>query len=157
MTATQLTSANVGIQTNNGSLTTSAITAHTLTTTDVSNGLQLPASAVTGALAYSQAGFVAEQVTFVFTMGTAGTSFNVVLVSTQASTDVPNSAPPFPAANAGNLSLNINAVATYNIGNLTSGRFQQPDGSILLNFTGTLGAGTVYVVVEQYFPAGPRG
>jgi hypothetical protein len=157
MTATQLTSANVGVQANNGMLTTSGITAHTLTSTDVSNGLQLPASAVTGALAYGQAGFVPEQVTFVFTITTAGTSLNAIVEPTIATTDVPNSAPPFPAANAGPLTFNINAVGAYNIGNLTSGRFEQPDGSILFNFSGTLGAGTVYVIVEQYFPAGPRG
>lgn len=158
MTApTQLTSANVGVQPNNGALVTSSITAHTITSTDVSNGLQLPASAVTGALSYGQAGFVAEQVTFVFNTTVTGTAFSVVFKATIATTDVPNSAPPFPAANQGDATFNINTVGVYNIGPLTSARLMQPDGSILLAFTGTLSTTTVYAIVEQYFPAGPRG
>lgn len=157
MAANTLASANVGVQPNNGSLTTSGITAHSIVAGDVTNGLSLPASAVTGALSYGQTGFVAEQVTFVFNTTTAGTAFSVVFKATQATTDVPNSAPPFPSANAGDATFNINAIGTYNVGPLTSARFMQPDGSILLNFTGTLGVTTVYVIVEQYFPAGPRG
>lgn len=152
-----LTSANVGVQPNNGALVTSSITAHTIVTSDVTNGLSLPAAAVTGAASYGQAGFVPEQVTFVINTTVAGTSFSVVVMNTQATTDVPNSAPPFPSANAGSLTVNVNTVGIYNLGNFTSGRFEQPDGSILLNFSGTLGTTTIYVVVEQYFPAGPRG
>lgn len=157
MSPNLLTSAAVGVQPNNGSLVTSSITPHTIVAGDVTNGLSLPAAAVTGALSYGQVGFVAEQVTFVFNTSVAGTAFSVVTKATIATTDVPNSAPPFPSANAGDATFNINTVGTYNIGPLTSGRFLQPDGSILLNFTGTLGTTTVYVIVEQYFPAGPRG
>lgn len=157
MAANTLTSANVGVQPNNGALTTSGITAHSIVAGDVTNGLSLPASAVTGALSYGQAGFVPEQVTFVVQTTTAGTAFSVVVKATIATTDVPNSAPPFPSANAGDATFNVNTIGTYNLGPFSSGRFMQPDGSILLNFTGTLGVSTIYVIVEQYFPAGPRG
>jgi hypothetical protein len=157
MAANLLTSANVGVQPNNGSLTTSSITPHTIVAGDVTNGLSLPAAAVTGALSYSQAGFIPEQLTFVFNTTVAGTSFSVVTKATIATTDVPNSAPPFPSANAGDATFNINTVGVYNIGPFTSGRFEQPDGSFLLNFTGTLGTTTVYAIVEAYYPAGPRG
>lgn len=152
-----LASANVGVQPNNGMLTTSGITAHSIVAGDVTNGLSLPASVVAGALSYGQAGFVPEQVTFVVQTTTAGTAFSVVVKATQATTDVPNSAPPFPSANAGDRTFNVNAIGTYNLGPFTSAQSMQPDGSMLLNFTGTLGVTTIYVIVEQYFPAGPRG
>lgn len=152
-----LVAANVGVQPNNGSLTTSGITVHTIVAGDVTNGLSLPAAAVTGALSYGQSGFVPEQVTFVFNTTVAGTAFSAVAKATIATTDVPNSAPPFPSANQGDATFNINAIGVYNIGPFTSARFMQPDGSFLFNFTGTLGTTTVYAIVEAYYPAGPRG
>lgn len=157
MAANLLVAANVGVQPNNGMLTTSGITPHTIVAGDVTNGLSLPAAAVTGALSYGQAGFVPEQVTFVFNTTVAGTAFNAVAKATIATTDVPNSAPPFPSANQGDAAFNINAIGVYNIGPFTSARFMQPDGSFLFNFTGTLGTTTVYAIVEAYYPAGPRG
>ena len=68
-----------------------------------------------------------------------------------------NEAVPFPLANAGDLPFNVNATGTYYIGPLASGRFSQPDQSLLLNFTGTLGTTTIYILSGPWTPAGPRG
>jgi hypothetical protein len=131
-------------------------TPYSITGTDVTNGISIPPSFFT-ALNYGQAGFVPERLTLFFNTTTAGTAFNAVIKATQPTTDVPNVPPPFPLANAGDLTLNINAINTYVIGGLTSGRLSQPDGSILIKFTGTLGVTTMYGLLDPYAPAGPRG
>lgn len=131
-------------------------TAYTITGTDVTNGISIPASFFT-ANAYGQPGFILERLTLIFNTTTAGTAFTAIVKPTVATTDVPNSAPPFPLANAGQMSSNINAIGVYYFSGLTSGRFLQPDGSLLINFTGTLGVTTLAGLLAPYAPAGPRG
>jgi hypothetical protein len=131
-------------------------TPYTITGTDVTNGISIPPSFFT-ALNYGQSGFVPERLSLFFNTTTAGTAFSVIVKATKATTDVPNVPPPFPLANAGDLTVNVNAINTYVIGGLTSGRFSQPDGSILINFSGTLGVTTMYGLLDPYAPAGPRG
>lgn len=155
MAANSLPSSAVVVTSNNGSVP--APTAYTIVSGDVTNGLALLPATVTGALPYGQSGFVAERVTFVVNTTTAGTGFSVVVEPTASAADGLNDPPAFPSANAGPMTVNVNTVGTYLIGPLTSGRFQQQDGSILLTFTGTLGATTIYAIVEPYAPAGPRG
>lgn len=132
-------------------------TPYTITSGDVSAGITIPASFFSTAASYGQAGFLPEKLFLFFVTATAGTNFTAIIEATQATTDVPNSAPPFPSANTGNLSLNINAVGTYPVFGLVSGRFLQPNGSIVVNFSGTLGVTTVYGYVQPYAPIGPRG
>jgi hypothetical protein len=88
---------------------------------------------------------------------TAGTAFSIVVKATQPQTDVPHEAVPFPSANAGDLTFNVNTVGVYYLGPFTSAQIMQPDGSILLNFTGTLGVTTIAILNQAYAPAGPRG
>lgn len=152
---TTITSAAFAVTTPNG-LTTPP-TAYSIQSGDVSGGIVIPASFFSTAASYGQAGFLPEKLFLFFVTATAGTSFEAIIKATVATTDVPNSAPPFPAANAGDLTLNINAVGTYPVFGLTSGRFLQPDGSIHVNFSGTLGATTMYGYVQPYAPIGPRG
>lgn len=159
MTAnTPLVAANVARRNLNGVV--AAATPYTILAGDVTNGLSIPQSLFTGnitGLNFKQAGFVLERMDLVVTTTTPGTAFSVVIKATQAQTDVPNEHIPFPAANAGDVTLNVNANGTYYIGCLTSGRFSQPDQSLLLNFSGTLGVTTMWVLLSPWAPAGPRG
>lgn len=155
---TPLTTANIAQQTVNGM--TAAATPYTILSGDVTNGLSIPQSLFTGAfsgLNFGQPGFVLERIELVIATTVAGTAFNVVVKATQKQTDVPNEAPPFPLSNLGDASYNVNATGTYYIGPLTSGRFSQPDQSLLLNFTGTLGTTTLWVLSAPWAPPGPRG
>lgn len=132
-------------------------TAYSITSGDVSAGISIPPSFFTTAASYGQSGFLPEKLFLFFVTTTPGTSFKAIIKATIATTDVPNSAPPFPLANAGDLTLNINANGTYPVFGLTSGRFMQPDGSILINFSGTVGVTTLAGYVQPYAPLGPRG
>lgn len=155
---TPLTSSNVALEVINGGV--GAPTAYSIVAGDVTNGLSIPASLFTGAISgasYGQNGFLPEHLTLIVNTTTAGTAFSVVVKATQATTDVPNTKPPFPAANQGDITVNVNTVGTYYLGSFTSGRVLQPDGSLLLNFTGTLGVTTLAVLLSPYAAAGPRG
>lgn len=154
---TPLTSANVARRNINGVVT--AATPYTIVSGDVTNGISIPQSLFTGSISglnFKQSGFVLERTMLIFNTTTAGTSFNVVVKATQPMTDVPNEHLVFPAANAGDVTLNVNAVGTYYVGPLTSGRLSQPDQSLLLNFTGTLGVTTLWVLTDPWASAGPR-
>ena len=159
MTAnTPLTSANVARRNLNGVV--AAATPYSIQASDVTNGISIPQSLFSGSISglnFKQAGFVLERLDLVVATTTAGTNFSVVVKATQAQTDVPNEHVPFPAANAGDVTLNVNATGTYYIGCLSSGRFSQPDQSLLLNFSGTLGVTTLWVLLSPWTPAGPRG
>lgn len=152
-----ISSAAFAVETNNG--VTTPPTPYSIVSGDVSAGIRIPASFFTGTVAapYGQAGFLPEKLRLFVVTATAGTAFSVIVKASQPTTDVPNEAPFTPAANAGDLTVNVNTVGTYFIGPFTSGRFLQPDGSVLLNFSGTLGATTIYGYVGSYWPAGPRG
>ncbi|HEY1820415.1 MAG TPA: hypothetical protein VGG83_10830 [Trebonia sp.] len=152
-----ISAAAFAVENNNGN--TTPPTPYTILSGDVSGGIRIPASFFTGTVAapYGQPGFLPEKLRLFFVTSAAGTNFTVVVKASQPTTDVPNEAPFTPAANSGDFPLNINTAATYFVGPLTSGRFLQPDGSVLLNFTGTLGTTTVYGYVGSYYPAGPRG
>jgi hypothetical protein len=155
---TPLVAANVAQLVNNGSV--QPATAYSLVAGDVSNGLSIPQSLFAGSLSggsYGQATFLPERIALVVNTTTAGTAFSVVVKATQPLTDVPNEAPVFPSANTGDITVNVNTVGTYYLGPFTSGRVLQPDGSLLLNFTGTLGVTTLWVLMEPYAPAGTRG
>lgn len=155
---TPLTSANVARKTLNG--VTSAATAYTIVSGDVSAGLSIPQSLFAGSISglnFGQAGFVMERIDLVVNTTTAGTAFSVVVKATQPQTDIGKQRSPFPLANQGDVTLNVNTVGTYYIGPLTSNRFSQPDQSLLLNFSGTLGVTTLWVLVSPWAPAGPRG
>jgi hypothetical protein len=155
---TPITAPNIATGVVNGSVL--APTAYNIVAGDVTNGLSVPLSIFSGVnsgLNYGQAGFLLERVDFIFNTTTAGTAFSVVVKATQPQVDVANEAVPFPLANAGDLTININTIGTYYIGPLTSGRFTQPDGSILFNFTGTLGVTTLAILNSPYSAAGPRG
>lgn len=155
---TPLTSANVARRNINGVVT--AATPYTIVSGDVTNGISIPQSLFTGSISglnFKQSGFVLERMDLVVTTTTAGTNFSVVVKATQAQTDVPNQHVSFPSANAGDATLTVNATGTYYIGPLSSGRFAQPDQSLLLNFSGTLGVTTLWVLLSPWAPAGPRG
>lgn len=152
---TTITSAAFAVTTPNG--ITTPPTAYSLQSSDITNGITIPASFFTTAASYGQNGFLPEKLFLFFVTATAGTSLTAIIKATQASTDVPNSATPYPLANQGDLPLNINAIGTYPVFGLTSGRFGQVDGSISIKFTGTLGATTMYGYVQPYAPIGPRG
>lgn len=155
---TPLVAANVSTGSVNGMA--SAPTDYTIVAGDVTNGLSIPASLFSGANSganYGATGFVLERLDFIVKTTTAGTGFSIVVKATQPLTDVANEAPVFPLANAGDATFNVNTIGVYYIGNLASGRFLQPDGSILLNFTGTLGVTTIAILNSPYAPAGPRG
>jgi len=159
MTATTpLVAANVALTVPNGMV--SAPTDYTIVSGDVSNGLRIPASLFAGALSglpYGQAGFVPERLKLIVKTTVAGTAFSIVVKASISRTDIPGEPPSYPSANTGDLTVNVNATGTYYIGEFTSGRFKQPDGSLLLNFTGTLGTTTLAVLNGPYAPAGPRG
>jgi len=155
---TPLTSANVARRVPNGVV--AAATPYSIQASDVTNGISIPQSLFSGnisGLNFKQTGFVLERIDLVVATTTAGTNFSFVVKATQAQTDVPNEHIPFPSANAGDVTLNVNATGTYYISQLTSARFSQPDQSLLLNFSGTLGVTTFWVLVSPWAPAGPRG
>jgi len=141
----------------NNSATAYPATPYTIVSADVTNGISIPPSFFTNALNYGQPGFVLEKMTLIFNTTVSGTNFSVVVKATKATTDVPNSAPPFPSANQGDATFNINTVGQYVIAGLTSARFLQPDGSLLLNFANTLGTTTITGLLGVQAPAGPRG
>lgn len=132
-------------------------TPYTILSGDVSGGISIPASFFTTVLPYGQTGFVLERLTLAFVTSAPGTALVVVVKASQPTTDVPNEASAFSLANAGDYSKNINTAKTYYISGLTSARFMQADGSLLLNFTGTVGTTTMYGLMAPYAPAGPRG
>ena len=155
---TPLTSSNVAVRTVNGMV--SAATAYSIQASDVTNGISIPQSLFAGAISglnYGATGFVLEHLELVVATTTAGTAFSVVVKATQPQTDVANEAVPFPLANLGDATFNVNALGTYYIGSLASGRFSQPDQSLLLNFTGTLGVTTIWILSNPWAPPGPRG
>lgn len=152
---TVITSAAFAVETNNG--VTTPPTPYSIQSADVSGGIRIPASFFTTAASFGQAGFLPEKLRLFIVTGTAGTSFTVIVKASQPTTDVPNEAPFTPLAAAGDLSFNVNTVGTYMLGPFTSGRVLQPDGSILLNFSGTLGVTSIAGYVGSYAPAGPRG
>jgi hypothetical protein len=159
MTATTpLGASNVATSAANGSI--GAPTAYSLVAGDISAGLSIPASLFSGinsGLNYKQAGFLPERIRLVVNTTTAGTAFSIVVKATQPQTDVPREAVPFPSANAGDLTFNVNTTGVYYLGPFTSAQVMQPDGSLLLNFTGTLGVTTIAVLNLAYAAAGPRG
>lgn len=155
---TPLTSANVALMTPNG--ISAAPTDYTLVSGDVSNGLSIPASLFASpisGLAFGQSGFLPEKLRLVIKTTVAGTAFKVVVKASQPKSDVPNLLSASPQANLGDLTLDVNATGTRYAGPFNSGRFLQPDGSLLLNFTGTLGTTTIAVLLDPYAPVGPRG
>lgn len=155
---TPLTASNVAIATPNGGV--SAPTDYTIVSGDVSAGLSIPASLFAGAIAtlpYGQAGFLPERLRIIVKTTTTGTAFSIVVKATATRTDIPGEPPFSPAANAGDITKNVNTVGVYYLGPFTSGRVMQPDMSLLLNFTGTLGVTTIALLVDPYAPAGPRG
>jgi len=155
---TPLGASNIATCSPNGSI--GAPTAYSLQAGDVSNGLSIPASLFSGINSgqnYGQAGFLTERIRIIVNTTTAGTAFSIVVKATQPQTDVPHEATPFPSANAGDLTFNVNTVGVYYLGPFTSARVMQPDGSLLLNFTGTLGVTTIAVLNQSYAAAGPRG
>lgn len=159
MTATTpLLAANIATSLPNGSI--AAPTDYTLVSGDVSAGLSIPASLFSGINSgqnYKQAGFLTERIRILVKTTTGGTAFSIVVKATQPQTDVPHEAVPFPSANAGDLTFNVNSVGVYYLGPFTSAQVMQPDGSLLLNFTGTLGVTTIAILNQSYAAAGPRG
>lgn len=155
---TPLTSSNVMLGAPNG--IAAAPTDYTLVSGDVSAGLSIPASLFASpisGLAFSQAGFLPEKLRLLIKTTVAGTAFKIVVKAGQPKSDVPNLLPASPQANLGDLTLDVNATGTRYAGPFGSGRFLQPDGSLLLNFTGTLGTTTIAVLLDPYAPVGPRG
>jgi hypothetical protein len=155
---TPLVAANVARSVPNGSV--AAPTDYTIVAGDVSNGLSIPASLFAGAISgsqYGQAGALPERMKIVVKTTTAGTAFSIVVKATASRTDIPGEPPSFPQANAGDITVNVNTVGVYYLGAFTSGRVMQPDMSLLLNFTGTLGVTTIALIIDPYTPAGPRG
>ena len=155
---TPITAPNIATSTVNGMV--SAPTDYNITGSDYTNGISVPLSIFSGVnsgLNYGVAGFLLERIEIVVKTTVSGTAFSIVVKATQPQTDIANEAVPFPLANAGDATFNVNATGTYYIYPLASGRFTQPDGSLLLNFTGTLGTTTIAFLNRPYAPAGPRG
>lgn len=155
---TPLLAANVARTVPNGFVL--APTDYTIVAGDVTNGLRIPASLFAGALTglpYGQAGFVPERLKLIVKTTTPGAAFTVVVKASISRTDISGEPPSYPSANTGDITVNVNANGTYYLGEFTSGQVKQPDGSILLNFTGTLGVTTIAVLNGPYGPAGPRG
>jgi len=155
---TPLAAANVALMTPNGAV--AAPTDYSLVAGDVSNGLSIPASLFAGAISglpYGQSGFLPEHLRLIVKTTTPGTNFKVIVKATQPRTDIANQFPFTPQANTGDLTVDVSSNATRYFGVFTSGRFLQPDGSILLNFSGTLGVTTLALLMDPYAPAGPRG
>lgn len=156
---TPLGASNIAVKVVNGFV--AAPTDYTIVSGDVSNGISIPASLFAGAasgLPFGQSGFLPEKITIVAKTTGAGTSFKLTVKATQPATDVLNQLPFSPAANAGDLTpIDLSATGTKYIGVFTSGRVLQPDGSLLINFSGTLGTTTLAILLDPYGPSGPRG
>ena len=154
---TPLTSSNVAVSVPNGAV--AAPTDYTIVSGDVTNGISIPPSLFSGlgVMPYGQAGALPERFRLVVKTTGAGTNFKVIVKATQPRSDIANQLPFTPAANAGDISVDCSAVGTKYLGPFTSGRVQQSDGSMLINFSGTLGTTTLAIVADPYGPAGPRG
>jgi hypothetical protein len=155
---TPLVAANVALTVPNGSV--AAPTDYTLVSGDISNGLSIPASLFAppiSGLAFSQSGFLPEKFRLIVKTTVAGTALKLIVKASQPKTDVPNLLSAFTQANLGDLSVDISATGTKYFGPFVSSRFLQPDGSLLLNFSGTLGTSTIAVLLDPYAPVGPRG
>lgn len=154
---TPLTSSNVAVTVPNGLVVAAAD--YTIVSGDVTNGISIPASLFSGlgVLPFGQAGFLPERLKIVAKTTVAGTNFKLIVKATQPTTDVANQLPFSPAANAGDIVYDLSTTATRFLGSFTSGRVVQPDGSLLINFSGTLGTTTIALLVDPYGPAGPRG
>lgn len=155
---TPLTSSNIALSVPNGAV--AAPTDYTIVSGDVSNGISIPPSVFAGTVDaedYFQPGFLPEKFRIVVKTTSAGTNFNVIVKATQPRTDIANQLPFSPAANAGDITVNCSAVGVKYLGPFTSGRVQQSDGSMLLNFSGTLGTTTLAILADPYAPVGPRG
>lgn len=160
MTATTpLVAANVALTVPNGM--TADATPYSLVSGDVSNGLSIPASLFAppiSGLAFGQSGFLPEKFRIRVNTTGAGTAFKIIVKASQPKTDVPNLFPASPQANLGDLGpFDVSATGLRTLGPFNSGRVLQPDGSLLLNFTGTLGTTTIWVLLDPYAPVGPRG
>ena len=154
---TPLTSSNVAVSVPNGAV--AAPTDYTIVSGDVTNGISIPASlfAGLGVMPFGVAAALPERFRLVVKTTAAGTNFKVIVKATQPRTDIQNQLPFTPAANAGDISTDVSTTGTRYLGPFTSGRVQQSDGSVLLNFSGTLGTTTIAIVADPYAPAGPRG
>lgn len=157
---TPLAAANVALTVPNGSVV--APTDYTLVSGDISNGLSIPASLFSVAnsicgLAFGQSGFLPEKLRLVVKTTVAGTNLKLIVKASAAKTDVLNQLPSSPQANIGDQTVDISTTGTRYFGPFNSGRFLQPDGSLLLNFSGTLGTSTIAVLLDPYAPVGPRG
>jgi hypothetical protein len=155
---TPLVAANVALLTSNSM--SSAPTDYTILSGDVSNGISIPASlfaAAISGLPFGQTGFLPEKLRIVAKTTGAGTNFKLIVKATQPRTDIANQLPFTPAANAGDLTFDLSTTGTRYIGNFGSGRVLQADGSLLINFSGTLGTTTIALLLDAYAPAGPRG
>lgn len=144
------------VQVPNGSV--AGPTPYSIVAGDVSGGISIPKSFFTTVMPYGQTGFLPERLTLILTTTTPGTTFKAILKATKAATDTTIGLPvAFPAANAGDLTVDVSANGSYVMGPFTSNRFEQLDGSLLINFSGTLGVTTIAGYVTPYAPAGPRG
>lgn len=155
---TPLAAGNIALAVTNGAV--AAPTDYTIVSGDVSNGISIPASVFAGAvdaMPFGQAGFLPEKFRLIVKTTSAGTAFKVIVKASQPRTDIANQLPFSPAANAGDISTDCSAVGVKYLGPFTSGRVEQLDGSILLNFAGTLGTTTIAILADPYGPAGPRG
>ena len=155
---TPLAAANVALGVSNGMVV--APTDYTIVSGDVTNGISIPASLFTGAISglpFGQAGFVPEHLKIVAKTTVAGTNFKLIVKATQPRTDISNQLPFTPLANQGDLSFDLSTTGTRYLGRFTSGRVLQSDGSLLINFSGTLGTTTIAILLDPYAPVGPRG
>lgn len=155
---TPLVAANIALSVANGAV--AAPTDYTIVSGDVTNGISIPASVFAGAvdgLPFGQAGFLPERFRLVVKTTGAGTLFKLIVKASQPRTDIANQLPFSPAANAGDITTDVSAVGVKYLGPFTSGRVEQLDGSMLINFSGTLGTTTIAIVADPYGPIGPRG
>jgi hypothetical protein len=156
---TPLTSSNVALTVPNGIVADA--TPYVLVSGDVSNGLSIPASLFASpisGLAFSQAGFLPEKLRIRVNTTVAGTAFKITVKAAQPKTDVPNLLPASPQANLGDLGpFDVSTTGLRTLGPFNSGRVLQPDGSLLINFSGTLGTTSIWVLLDPYAPVGPRG
>lgn len=152
---TPLGASNVAVAVNNGLVAAPAD--YTIVSGDVTNGISIPASLVTGVLPYGQVGFMPQRMKIIAKTTGAGTNFKLIVKAIQPRTDIANQLPYSPAANAGDITYDLSAVGVKYLGPFTSGRVLQPDGSLLINFSGTLGTTTLAILLDPYGPAGPRG
>lgn len=134
--------------------------AYTIVSGDVANGISIPASLFAGAISglpFGQAGFLPERIRIIANTTVAGTNFKLIVKATQPRTDILNQLPFSPAANVGDITYDLSATGQKELGPWTSGQVLQSDGSLLLNFSGTLGTTALQILLDPYGPAGPRG